>query len=279
MMRQVVCLVLAMIVCMPADTVAQAPARNIVIVTIDGLRWQEFFNGADATYFKKADGKMCSGAADPRINSNDKLPNPNLTVLEWLNTRPGLAGRVRAYGAWDVLPFILNVDRRTLPVGSGFAPVASPRTEQQRAINQLAEDLPPFWDYGTFDAPMVAAAIESLRSEKPRVLDIMLGEGDEWAHINRCDLYLDAARRADRFSKRIWDTLQSLPDYRGTTALLVTTDHGRGATTKDWMDHGRDNRVQRRFAQRRPVQCAVDSDRELFRSRLRVVHSIGPSAG
>jgi hypothetical protein len=68
----------------------------------------------------------------------------------------------------------------------------------------------------------------------------MLGEGDEWAHEGRYDLYLDATVRADRFIERIWMTLQSLPAYRGKTTLLVTTDHGRGATTRDWTNHGRE---------------------------------------
>ena len=86
---------------------------------------------------------------------------------------------------------------------------------------------------------MVYAALESLRTEKPRVLYIMLGEGDEWAHAGRYDLYLDATLRADRFIRRIWDTLQSMPEYKDQTTLLVTTDHGRGATTADWNDHGR----------------------------------------
>ena len=67
----------------------------------------------------------------------------------------------------------------------------------------------------------------------------MLGEGDEWAHAGRYDLYLDATFRADRFIERIWNTVQSLPEYKDRTTLLVTTDHGRGATTKDWKDHGR----------------------------------------
>jgi hypothetical protein len=31
-----------------------------------------------------------------------------------------------------------------------------------------------------------------------------------------------------------------LPQYTNNTALIVTTDHGRGATTKDWTDHGRE---------------------------------------
>jgi arylsulfatase A-like enzyme len=67
----------------------------------------------------------------------------------------------------------------------------------------------------------------------------MLGAGDEWAHAGRYDLYLDATARADRFIQRFWDTLQSLPEYKDRTTLLVTTDHGRGATTADWNDHGR----------------------------------------
>jgi 2'-5' RNA ligase len=34
-----------------AQTVA--PARNVIVITIDGLRWQEFFGGADREYFKR----------------------------------------------------------------------------------------------------------------------------------------------------------------------------------------------------------------------------------
>lgn len=278
----------------------QTPGRNVVVVTIDGLRWQEMFTGANIDYFKKNEkgevdpvskkytgasqearramvmpfmwnviakqgqifgdpsqqsvshltnglwfsypgyNEMLSGAADPRIDSNNKVPNPNVTVLEWLNTRPGFAGKVAAFGAWDVLPSILNTQRSHVPVGSGFAPVAKPTTARERAINELATDLPAYWSYGTFDAPIVYAALDGLKTRKPRVLYIMLGEGDEWAHEGRYDLYLDATVRADRFIERIWTTLQSMRGYRNKTTLLVTTDHGRGATTADWTDHGRE---------------------------------------
>ena len=80
--------------------------------------------------------EMFTGMADPRINSNDKVPNPNVTVLEWLNQRPGFEGRIAAFGAWDVLPYILNVSRSTLVVGSGFEPypqaLLTGRTRHQR---------------------------------------------------------------------------------------------------------------------------------------------------
>jgi hypothetical protein len=280
---------------------AAAPAApNVVVVTIDGFRWQEVFGGADREYFKKSsDGKptaaeqrfwrddvnarreallpffwrtiakegaifgdpshasvvhltnglwfsypgyneMLTGAADPRVDSNKKVPNPNVSVLEWLNGRPGFEGRVYAVGDWDVLPFILNVDRSKLPVGSSVQTVPGPLNDREREIDDLAGDLPAYWDGVVFDAPVMQAALEALRSRQPRVLYVMLGETDEWAHGGRYDMYLDAAFRSDRFIGRLWQTLQSLPAYRGRTTLLVTTDHGRGATTKDWTDHGRD---------------------------------------
>ena len=104
----------------------------------------------------------------------------------------------------------------------------APATEKQRAINELATDLPRYWSYGPFDAPVVYAALEQLRAERPRVLYLMLGEGDEWAHEGRYDLYLDANQRADRFIERIWQTVQSMPEYANRTTLVLTTDHGRG---------------------------------------------------
>ena len=99
-------------------------------------------------------------------------------------------------------------------------------------------DLPTPFSYGPVAAPSLRGA-ETLRTSKPRVLYILLGETDEWAHQGRYDLYLDAGYRTDGFIRRVWDTLQSLPDYRNTTTLLVTTDHGRGATPADWGDHGK----------------------------------------
>ena len=158
-------------------------------------------------------------------------------MFEWLSARPGFSGRVAAFGSWDVLPSILNTDRSRLPVGTGWTPVPSPSSDRERAINELAGDLPRYWNYGPFDAPIVYAALEHIRSRKPRVLYLMLGEGDEWAHEARYDLYLDATQRADRFVERIWATLQSLPEYRGTTTLIISPDHGRGATTEDWIGH------------------------------------------
>ena len=35
----------------------------------------------------------------------------------------------------------------------------------------------------------------------------------------------------------LWDTVQSLEQYRDKTTLIITTDHGRGLQGSDWAEH------------------------------------------
>ena len=191
--------------------------------------------------------EMLSGFPDPRIDSNDKKPNPNVTVLEWLGTRPGFAGRVAAFGSWDVLPFILNEGRSAIPSNGHGPPVAPTTTDRERLLNDFSSELPPLWGEVRFDAPTIFGALEYLRSRKPRALYVLLGETDEWAHQRRYDLYLDAAWRNDRMIRRLWEAAQSIPEYANRTALVVTTDHGRGDTPQDWTSHGREVPVSDRI--------------------------------
>ena len=44
------------------------------------------------------------GYDDPAIVSNDKIPNPNKTVLEYVNEMETFNGKVAAFGSWDVFP-------------------------------------------------------------------------------------------------------------------------------------------------------------------------------
>jgi hypothetical protein len=77
-----------------------------------------------------------------------------------------------------------------------------------------------------------------LKRERPRVLYIGLGETDEFAHSGQYDQYLISGRRSDLYLRLLWQTIQSLPEYRGTTTMIVTTDHGRGNAPQGWKDHG-----------------------------------------
>ena len=46
-------------------------------------------------------------------------------------------------------------------------------------------------------------------------------------------------RNADRYVAELWKTIQQMAEYKDKTALVLTTDHGRGNTRVDWTDHGK----------------------------------------
>jgi hypothetical protein len=272
--------------------------RNIILVTTDGLRWQEVFGGADSSLMNAASGvkdvdalkeafdrataqerrkvlmpflwgviaekgqlfgdagdevkvtngrnfsypgynEILTGWADPSIDSNDKFPNRNVTVLEWLNSKPEFRYRVAAYTSWDVFPFIINRWRSKVRVHAAWQPPAGRHlSEEERLVAQLMRESPHLWEECSFDTFTFHSALGYLKRRRPRVLYIALGETDEWGHAGRYDQYLHAAHRVDSYLKKLWETVQSLPEYRDSTTILVTTDHGRGDAPVDWKSHG-----------------------------------------
>jgi bisphosphoglycerate-independent phosphoglycerate mutase (AlkP superfamily) len=80
--------------------------------------------------------------------------------------------------------------------------------------------------------------LDYVKTGRPRVLFVGYGETDNWAHQGRYDLVLDSAHRFDHFVEQLWNTMQAMPQYRGTTTFLITTDHGRGGGLVEWKEHG-----------------------------------------
>jgi hypothetical protein len=179
------------------------------------------------------------GFADPRVKSNDKIINPNQTVLTWLNRRPKFAGKVASFAAWDVMPYVLNAKDAGYPVNAGYEPFTLlPDSRTVSLLNTLKADSPRYWEEEPFDNLPFHTALEYLQTKRPRVLYLSLGETDDWAHDGRYDLYLDAAHRADAYLRQIWEAAQAMPEFRGKTALVFATDHGRGSSPAGWKTHG-----------------------------------------
>jgi alkaline phosphatase D len=282
---------------------ATTATRNVVLVTADGVRWEDVFRGAEETLLNPTDGgvadvdalrndfwrptpeerrralmpffwsvvaqhgqiygnrdqdspakvangmnfsypgynELLTGVPDPRIDSNGKIFNPNVTVFEWLNHKTAYHGKVRAVGSWDLYSYIFNVKRSQLSVNDGWMPLDGVSlTESQRLLNKLILQAPRMWDNCRDDALTFQVAIEHLVRDTPRVFYIGLGDTDEHAHTGRYDKYLRALHDTDANLKTLWDLLQSHPEYRGSTTLLITTDHGRGGPPQGWRSHGAD---------------------------------------
>jgi len=183
--------------------------------------------------------EMIVGYADSAINSNSKRPNPNISVFEWLHRKKDFKNKVAAFGAWQVVPWIINRERCGFYVNGGIEPVTVGKISAEQALlNRLKRELFHPWGEEPYDAITFYAMLEYLKANQPRALWLTFGETDEFAHAGRYDHYLNAAQRTDNFLKTLWETLQAMPQYRDKTTLIVAVDHGRGFAPKEWTSHG-----------------------------------------
>jgi arylsulfatase A-like enzyme len=95
------------------------------------------------------------------------------------------------------------------------------------------------WEESSSDVLTFELALAYLKEHRPRLLWLGLGQSDDWAHARRYDRLLDYLHLADELLKELWETLQTLETHRDRTTLILTTDHGRGTTPRDWAEHDR----------------------------------------
>ena len=183
--------------------------------------------------------EILTGAGDPRLDSNDKKPNPNVTVFEWLNGRDSLRGQICVFGTWDVFPYIFNIGRSRLPIWPSWElRFQSFETPPPQCVAEMVRDTTPTWNDLTYDSFLFHAVMDHVSRKHPRLVFVGFGETDEWAHAGRYDLYLTAAHHVDDFVKRLWTAVQSMEEYRDKTTFIITADHGRGSGPQDWRNHG-----------------------------------------
>jgi hypothetical protein len=175
---------------------------------------------------------------DAEIKSNDAIRNPYTTVLERVRERLRLPReQVATFASWSVFNEIAEHSEGATFINAGVEAMDA-AGDGIAAVNRLQTDVATPWDATRFDGFTFRLAMAHLQSARPRLLYIAFDETDDWAHDGRYDLVLNAYARFDGFLKELWTWTQSQPDFRGHTHLIVTTDHGRGHTTRDWRDHG-----------------------------------------
>jgi len=274
--------------------------ENVILITLDGMRWQEIFNGADSAFMKQqqhlkdpqlkekywrdnlserrkmllpffwntiaAQGQLygnralgskvnvtnnqwfsypgyneiLTGKADnERINTNDKIYNPNTNVLEFINRQPAFTGKVAAFTSWDVFPYIINNKRSGVYVSTGVSEVKGDKLSgNEKMMNKLILNLPnPLGDV-RLDAFTFYYGLEYMKKSKPRVMYFAFDETDDFAHAGEYGAYLNSANYTDKFISELWDYLQSETQYKNKTTIIITCDHGRGGDAENWKHHG-----------------------------------------
>jgi hypothetical protein len=80
---------------------------------------------------------------------------------------------------------------------------------------------------------------EVLRRFSPRVLVVAFSDV-EAAHFGSYSLHLSGVRTADRLTFQLWQELESNPEYRGKTTMVVLPEFGRdpdGSSTNGFFNH------------------------------------------
>lgn len=183
--------------------------------------------------------EIFTGYYDSAVNSNDYPDNPNINVLEYIQSQTGFQGKIAVFSSWDAVARIMNRHRNGMLVNIYGEDVQGDHlTAEQKQANHFQHLLPDVFGKGErLDAGTYPLAKSYLAANHPRILYIDLGDNDDFAHAGLYGDYLDAAHYADAMFKDIWTTLQADPFYKGQTDLLIFPDHGRGIGDQ-WTDHG-----------------------------------------
>jgi hypothetical protein len=185
--------------------------------------------------------ELLSGKADDeRVNSNDEFYNPNITVLEAINTQKEFKGKVVAFTSWDCFPFIINDKRSDVMVNSGLRLSSGlTTTVAEQTLNKITLTLPAYSGTTRPDALTFYYGLEYIKKFKPKVVFFSFDETDHFAHGGEYGAYLNSAHNTDAMLAELWNYLQSDSQYKGKTTLLITVDHGRGVDSESWKHHGR----------------------------------------
>lgn len=287
-----------LVCCCALHLQAQKPAQaeNLILVTFDGFRWREVFDGAQKTQLNNpqythglekelkqkywdADGKkrrqmlmpffwntiakngqlygnhlvgnrsrvaniyqfsypgyneIFTGEPSLKIHSNHYGINPNSNVFDSLGTH-GFKGRMAAVATWDAFTDILNAKRSGVETFAGLTPNRTGGLDTLGLrISHWQTSIPLHNEGAQLDTFTYHLAKEYLYLKHPRIMFIGFDETDGDAHEGHYERYLDIANTLDRYMQDLWNFIQSDPQYKDKTDIIITCDHGRGDKIPAW---------------------------------------------
>jgi hypothetical protein len=246
---------------LPQFKVENSP--KIVLVTIDGVRWQEMFEGTDLKLHKgrplssreilpnvyhyfvdegsafgkdslvSATGKiyislpgyleMMRGHSTLDCITNACEPELKTTLLDFFEN-------VAVFSSWDTVRKSATGNPERIIMNSG----RNYRTKRYDDLG-LQDNKDFVCDIGGEDyrpdSHTIVAVMSYLERDRPQFLWVSLGDTDEHAHKGNYKAYLSSIKKFDFF---IGELIQM---YDENTVFIITTDHGR---SEDWENHGFD---------------------------------------
>lgn len=183
--------------------------------------------------------EIFTGNKDIRINSNNYGDNPNTNIFDFLAADKSFDHKIAAIANWDAFPKIINAHRNGVPVFVNFKSTGTGASCNSVTFDKWQTTTPAFANCSMVDTITYHFAKEYIVQNHPRFAFIGFDETDHFAHEGQYDSYLNTANMLDRFMQDLWNTIQTDPQYKDKTTLIITCDHGRGHAGKNyWHHHG-----------------------------------------
>lgn len=237
----------------PREAATIAPPDPVVLVVLDGVRWQEIFGGttsqeaATLTPNLHRLGSERGAAIGGSTRSMMQASGPNFVSLP--SYREIFSGRSGSDCTENDCPRIarptivdeLRARGRSAAVFSSWEKIdlaAASRPEGfVMSTGRGGEPGDPWPGAGDFrrDRATATLALRHLESAQPDFLFLGLGETDEYAHHGDYSSYVGAIAMADQIIGDLLGALVRMGERGERTHVFVTTDHGRA---HDFRDHG-----------------------------------------
>lgn len=211
--------------------------KHVIVIVVDGARYTETFGDSTHanipflyqtllpqasmltnfrnlgnTWTSAGHDAICTGVYEPLDNSGSAFPSQPSIFQYWRKERGQPAEKSWVISSKDKL-FVLSNTAST-----DFQTKWMPSYDC--GLNG------PFSGYRD-DSITKAIVLQKLNQHHPDLVLVNFREPDYSGHTGVWQNYLAGISTTDRYISDIWSFLQTDPYYAGSTALIVTNDHGR----------------------------------------------------
>lgn len=211
--------------------------KRVVILVIDGPRYTETWGEPQRQYIPRQAKEL---APQGVLFTDFRNDGPTYTNAGHSAMLTGFYQEINNTG--KELPKNPSLMQRYLAEGN------KPNTDawviaSKDKLQILANSMHPDWKYKYLastdcgkkgntsgyreDAVTMSRIEEILPEHKPHLVLINFKEPDASGHARNWEKYLRGIEDTDAYAYRVWNLIQSLPDFKDQTALFITNDHGR----------------------------------------------------
>ncbi len=255
----------------PQESSSPETVSNVILVMLDGVRWQEIAatQNQNAPIFSYLHSTL---SGDGHLFMNDRVANPYRVSLpayqsifagavqDCAHNKCGRVStetfperfvrelklhpkKVATLASWNRIACAVESKAKTTFVKAGDEPLFDgPMDSEQRNNNMLQGDKQ--WESehyrkaGRLDEHTYRHAITYLHRHRPNFMFISFVDADFYGHQRNFPGYTETLHRYDQWLEELIEMLKTMGEYGRKTTVIMTTDHGRGATSQSWGEHG-----------------------------------------